>query len=306
MTERDSGLSVSRRQTGYAGAPGPVADELAALARQGASGALQISGDPGGTIYLSEGYLAFAESAAAPDLESRLVNSRRLMADQWSRAQQDSQPDGCAGDLLLRRGLIDIAEWQALLRSAVLDALLALALQLAGDPLAAGTSFEPRQAPCARPVLRINTGSAWAYAWQEAGRLAEYEIVPDARPRWCGPDRPWPAFGREAMVVLGQLNGHATVRELAWRNGLALYGVMDWVTRLIQDGVCIATGPARYPATTRNQDQDQLLPDRPAGTEAPAGPGGGTWHHPGGARIRWAPPSPALLQHVLAGLKRLA
>ena len=70
-----------------------------ALAAQGASGALEISGDPGGTSYLTEGYLTFAESAAVPDLGSRLVNSRRVLVDQWSRADQDSQPAGCAGDL---------------------------------------------------------------------------------------------------------------------------------------------------------------------------------------------------------------
>jgi hypothetical protein len=36
-------------------APGRVAGELAALAAQGALGALEITGDPGGTIYLTEG-----------------------------------------------------------------------------------------------------------------------------------------------------------------------------------------------------------------------------------------------------------
>ena len=64
------------------------------LARRGASGALEVSGDPGGAIYLSDGCLAFAESAAVPDLGSRLVNSRRLLVDQWGRADQDSQPGG--------------------------------------------------------------------------------------------------------------------------------------------------------------------------------------------------------------------
>jgi hypothetical protein len=86
-------------------APGRVAGELAALAAQGASGALEITGDPGGTIYLT-----FAESATVPDLGARLVNSRRILVDQWSRAHQDSQPDGCAGDLLIDRGLIDPRE----------------------------------------------------------------------------------------------------------------------------------------------------------------------------------------------------
>ena len=57
-------------------APGQVADRLAELALQGASGTLEFDGDPGGIIYLSTGRLAFAESAAVPDPGSPLVNSR--------------------------------------------------------------------------------------------------------------------------------------------------------------------------------------------------------------------------------------
>jgi hypothetical protein len=82
---------------------GQMAGELDTLARQGASGAPAITGDRGGTIYLQEGCLAFAESAAVADLGSRLVNSRRLGVDQWSQAQRDSQPDGCAGEALAGR-----------------------------------------------------------------------------------------------------------------------------------------------------------------------------------------------------------
>ncbi len=111
---------------------------------------------------MSGGCLAFAESAVVPDLGSRLVNSRRLLVDQWSQADQDSQPHGCAGDLLLRRGLIDPDEWQALLRSAALDALVAPAIQLVTGPPAAGTSFTSRQASCAGSALRMDTGPAWA------------------------------------------------------------------------------------------------------------------------------------------------
>jgi hypothetical protein len=81
-----------------------VAGKLNALARRGASGALRIGGDPGGTIYVNQGRMAFAESAAAPDLGSRLVNSRRLGVDQWRKAEQDSHPGGCAGDLCSAAG----------------------------------------------------------------------------------------------------------------------------------------------------------------------------------------------------------
>jgi hypothetical protein len=286
--------------------PGRVAGELAALAAQGASGALEISGDPGGTSYLTEGYLTFAESAAVPDPGSRLVNSRRVLVDQWSRADQDSQPDGCAGDLLIDRGLIDPREWQTVLRSAALDALLSLAIQLSGDPAATGSSFVPEQAHPAGSAVRLDARSAWAYAWQEAGRLTGHAVLPGARLRLCGPGPAGPGVGGQALAVLGQIDGQATLRDLAWRNGLALYGVMDWVDRLIEDGVCTVAGsqggdqapPADLPAP-----RSASPAPRPASPALPAG-----LRHPDdrdGANLRWTPPDLNLLGRVLAGLRRM-
>jgi len=299
-------------------APGRVAGELAALAAQGASGALEISGDPGGTIYLTEGYLTFAESAAVPDLGARLVNSRRVLVDQWSRAHQDSQPDGCAGDLLIDRGLIDQREWQTVLRSAALDALLSLAIQLSGDPAPTGSSFVPEQAHPAGSAVRLDARSAWAYAWQEAGRLTGHAVLPDARVRWCGPDPAGPGVGGKALAVLGQIDGQATLRDLAWRNGLALYGVMDWVARLVQDGVCTVAGPpggdqaaaAGLPAPrsippARSDPLTSPVPPAPR-SASPALPPG--LRHPDdqdGANLRWTPPDLNLLGRVLAGLRRM-
>jgi hypothetical protein len=176
-----------------------------------------------------------------PDLGCRLVNSRRLRVDQWHVAQRDSHPGGSAGDLLLRRGLLDETEWYALVRSAALDALLALASQMIRARAAAGTSFVPHQAPSNGPVLGMDIGPAWDHAWHEAVRLAGYDVAPDARLRLRGRSRL--AVGREAAAVLGQMDGRATIRELAWRNGLALFAMMDWAVRLIQDGVCAITSP---------------------------------------------------------------
>jgi hypothetical protein len=268
---------VSLANVVSAHAPGQVADRLAELARLGASGALEFDGDPGGIIYLSAGRLAFAESAAVPDPGSRLVNSRRVGVDQWRLAQRESQrvasqrvasqpgtsqpgqsqPDVSAGDLLLRRGLIDAAEWHALLRSAALDALLALAIQLTRAP-AAAASFTPDSGR-AGPELGMDIGSAWDHAWHEAERLSGYDVAPDARLRLQGGSRL--VFGREASVVLGQMDGHATLRELAWRNGLALFAMLDWAARLVQDGVCAVTSPEYAHLRQRNASVQWTRPD---------------------------------------------
>jgi hypothetical protein len=261
-------------------APGLVADRLTELAQQEASGALQVDGDPGGIIYLSDGRLAFAESEIVPDLGARLVNSRRLRVDQWRRAQYDSQPDGSAGDLLLRRGLLDAAEWQTLVRSAALDALLALASQLVRARAAACTCFVPHRAQRVGPALGLDIGSAWDDAWQEAVRLACYDVAPDARLQLRGRSRL--VFGREASAVLGQMDGRATIRDLAWRNGLALFAMMDWAARLVQDGVCAITGP-EYAAA---RQQSAAIRHQHAA-------------------VQWTPPDLGLLGRVLTRLRQL-
>jgi len=254
-----------------------VAGQLAALASEAATGALRVSGDPGGTIYLRGGQLAFAESAAVPDLGARLVNSRRLLPDQWSRADRDSEPDGCPGEVLLRRGLLDAIEWEMLIRSAVLDALVALALQEAAGSPAAPAVFTLGQARCAGPALRLDARTAWAFARQEAGRLARHAIGPGTRLTLTPVlPRAWPALGRHALAVLAQAGGQATIRQLAWRNGLALYPVMDWTAQLIHDGIC-AVSPSAAGIPPGHEDM-------------PA---------------RWAPPDPELLARVLAGLRQL-
>ena len=208
-----------------------------------------------------------------PDLGSRLVNSRRLRVDQWHLAQRESQPDGTPGDLLLRRGLLEPVEWQALVRSAALDALLALASQLVRAQVMAGTSFVPHRAHRIGSTLGLDIGSAWEHAWQEAVRLAGYDVAPDARLRLRGRSRL--AFGREAAAVLGQMDGRATIRELAWRNGLALFAMMDWAARLVQDGVCAITSP-EY-AAVRQQN----------------------------AAVQWTQPDLSLLGRVLTKLRQL-
>ncbi len=104
-------------------------------------------------------------------------------------------------------------------------------------------------------------------------RLAGYDVAPDARLRLRGRSRL--VFGREANVVLGQMDGRATIRELAWRNGLALFAMMDWAARLVQDGVCAITSP-EY-AAIRHQN----------------------------AAVQWTPPDLSLLGRVLTRLRQL-
>ncbi len=76
------------------------------LAQQRASGALEIIGNPGGTVFLSGGYLTYAESPAIPDLRTRLIRSQRISVGQWNEIIASDRDHGGVGALLVsgRRG----------------------------------------------------------------------------------------------------------------------------------------------------------------------------------------------------------
>jgi hypothetical protein len=217
-----------------------IADELARLAKQGDSGVLEVGGNPGGTVFLSGGYLAFAESAAVPDLGSRLVGSRRLSPGQWRELADGGPVKGDVGALLVSREMITAGELRALVRSVTLDALIALAAM----PSPGALRFRPGRSHWAMSLLRLDVASEWAEAGQQAERLAQRGIPATARPRWRDLGRPGTVVRDGPWMVACQSDGVATAKDLAWRNGLALYEVMDWAGDLVQAGLCSLAAPA--------------------------------------------------------------
>ncbi len=136
-----------------------IAEELLALARNGASGALVIDGDPGGTIYLDDGCVTFAESAGAPDLGARLTGSGRLADWQWQVAVRTAQSEGRGVGALADQGLISADELQAITRSAVLDAIVSLTVPMPGEPYSVRTWLAPRDRHWAGTPLRLDIES---------------------------------------------------------------------------------------------------------------------------------------------------
>ena len=214
------------------------------LAQQRASGALEIGGNPGGAVFLSGGYLTFAESPAVPDLRSRLIRSQRLTADQWNEVIESDQAHGGVGALLVSRGVMTRGELRDLLRSIALDALIALTVPLSAEPLAASVRFWPRRSHWVGSLLRLDIASVWADAEQKAEPLARYNIQAESHPRLCDLRRSWAVLKPEAWAVAWQIDGRATVKDLAWRNGFALCDSMEWVGALVRAGLCTVAPPA--------------------------------------------------------------
>lgn len=306
---------------------------------------MEISGYPGGIIYLSAGCLCFAESAAVPDLGSRLTRPRRISDDQWKWLLDIAGPAGDIGAHLLDHGLLTRDELRALLWSITLDALVALVAPLSAEPSVASTRFWPERPHWAGSVLRLDPASAWAEAGSKAARLAWQHISVLDRPRLCSLNRPWAVVEHSQWAVACQIDGSATVRELAWRTGLAVCDVAEWVCDLARAGLCtLSAGEAGHrlgepTAAAVVRTSTRALPPRTGGAEpgAPRGdassslperaavpplprrtPGASlpstevSSDAPGGgrhsARAREVPPPrvhPELLRRVLEELKRM-
>jgi hypothetical protein len=222
-----------------------IAGELARLAQQRASGALEIGGRLGGTIFLSGGYLAFAEASIVPDLRSRLISSQRLSADEWIEVTDSDRVHGGIGTLLVSREILTIHELRALLRSIALDALIALVTMLPSAEFSAdGIQFWPRRSHWVGSLLRLDVASVWSDVEQRAERLATRGILADACPHLRDLDRPGAVVRGGQWIVACQSDGLATVKDLAWRNGFPLCDALDWVGDLVQAGLCSLTTPA--------------------------------------------------------------
>jgi len=287
-----------------------IVSELTGLGRSGASVAVEISGQPGGIIYLSNGRLAFAESPAVPDLGTRLVRSRRLAPDVWDQIARDSQPDGAVGAVLAGRGLVRPAELQRLLQSIALDALLALTTPFAGECSVTGIWFAPQRTHWAEMFLAMDVDSVRQYIEHMTLRLAWYDVTPRWCPQWSAPGRRRALVNAGQRTVAGLIDGRTTVSELAWRGGLSLHETMESVGQFMHAGLCTVTaadagpGVPGEPAQAREPAQAGHFADseRPALAELPRRGQPAEAH---AAQERATPLDLGLLNRVLQGLERM-
>jgi hypothetical protein len=277
-----------------------IADELFALARDGTSGAVEINGEPGGTIYLNEGDLAFAESAAAPDLAARLIGSRRLSTEQWKMLLAENRPRGDFGALLVEEGLIAREDLQAVLRSIVLDVITALTVMPACRSSMAGVRLVSRAQPWVGSMLSIEIEPVLTEVARRARRLARDEVPLEARPKVSDLRGPWGTVKREHWSIACRIDGATTVQELAWRNGFALYDTIESVSELIRGGFCTLLSPEDAgPASSPPSPEAAPLPRRRQRASTPAAVPEGDGEPP------FAPTNPEVLSLILDGLKQM-
>ncbi|NVI86154.1 hypothetical protein [Actinomadura sp. BRA 177] len=229
--------------------PSPAGPEragilISALTRRGRerfSGTLRLDGSPGGTVVMRDGLVIAAASPAAPGPEPLLLRSGRVAEDDWTAAFSAGAPQGRFAGELVRRGLLGSAGIEVVTRTAVVDALFAMALcgvhtctaGLEGTPplLPADPGLEPGW--LARELTRRLTR---ADEWQARGLTAQ--------------SRPWATNARETTPlndsrreILDRANGRRTPRDIAFALGRGFYSVMTDMATLIDDGLAALDPP---------------------------------------------------------------
>jgi hypothetical protein len=175
-----------------------VVDDLGA---QGASGVLEVKGDPAGAIYLDGGQIAFAGASWAPGLLPRLAGLRPSPAGlQRLLAERDAE-DAAVAAQAVQRGYLTAAGLHALIRSIVVDA------------------FRREAARRADAIARSGLGPTTAVALRELR-------APSA------------VLTREQWAVASQLTGNASARDLALRQGTALADMTECLCSLTRAGRC--------------------------------------------------------------------
>jgi hypothetical protein len=256
---------------------GPLREALMICTVSGTSGVLRITGDPGGTIHLADGLVTAIETAGAPGPEVLLLRSGRVSESAWDAAFAAAAAGGRAMNAeLIRRQLAGTGELEALLLTALADAMFALAIGTVeeyraepGPPgsvlaLAPGAEADGLLAEASRRIKII--ASSPFPAVHRRGRLV-------AAP---GAVRPGVRLGQGQDEILALADGRRTPRDLAFALGRGVYAMTVQLARMHQDGLLV---PVSEVVTSR--------PGRQAGQPAPAEPEAGNGLPRRGKGMHW-------------------
>lgn len=234
---------------------GRLADALREYTAGEFSGALRVDGRPGGMLYFAGGGISGCETSGAPGLEVILLRSGRVTEAEWDAAFTAAAIAGRPlTDEVVERGLLGAGEAEALLRTALADAVFAL---LSGP--VTGWVTEPA-ADCALPLIpAARPGWLLGEATRRARVLASFAgplIGPADRVTPAGP-----APGLADRNVHALLDGRRSVRDLAFAQGHGLYATVLQLTRMRKAGLVTVSAPgeraaAPVPAAALTADGD--------------------------------------------------
>jgi hypothetical protein len=261
---------------------------------QGATGALEVVGNPSGIIYLEGGHIAFAQASGVPGLAIRLLGVRPAPPGLRELLSAHGAEDHAAiAAHVVHRGYLTAAGLAELIHSIVIDAFMVLTMPWAADCqacairfTAARTSYWPGLFP------RLGIGPVREEAIRRTERMADYRLAPTTAVALRSLAPPSAVLTRDQWTVASHINGPVPAVELAARCGMSLADTVDCLGGLIWAGLCM---PVRV-------GERQQLPPRVPDSAWPA-------QVPAELAMRVAQPTPpplGLLRQVLHGLRKLS
>jgi len=214
-------------------APGGL---LTRAADERRTGALVVGGAPGGTVYLAEGLVTYAESSAAPGVGELLTASGRLAARTWQAALDAGTAQARVGRLLLDQGHITQGELELCVLGVTYDAAY-FALARGSAPV----NFLDGAVHWLGEVVRVDPAAVAREARRRARMLDE--IYPNPRidtvavtpvPR---PPRERVTLTAAQWELLVHADGQRTPADLALLLGRAGYATIQELRRLAALGL---------------------------------------------------------------------
>ena len=301
---------------------------LQSLALQRASGVLGIDGIPAGAIYLDGGHITFARASQVPDLVTRLTYLLRPSGEMGHLLHGGDQPDRDMGALLIRHRAIGADQLQAIVRSAVVDAVRVFLVPVVGESFVSDIRFQVPGAHWAGSYSRLPVDLVRAEAADRAERMARQGLAYTAALQLRPVKLASAVLTPRQWAVACEIDGTRSAQDLSWRCGLALYETVECVGELVRAGICAPipasrpriarppSVPARRPPAARSGPpgsvpvalppprqpsprQPSPLPQREPGSMVRGQTG------PGASDADSMPPAPELLRRVLEGLRKL-
>jgi hypothetical protein len=230
------------------GLVGPLDEALAHCAAAGFSGVIRVIGAPGGTVYLADGGVAAIETPGAPGPEVVLLRSGRVPEADWEAASVAAAVAGRPLQAeLVRLGLVGAGELEAVLRTAMADAMFAFA-----DGFVDTCRAEEVAVDCAL-ALDPSADATWLLA-EALRRMHVIGALPDpalhARDRVAavpGASPPGAVLGGGRDEILALVDGRRSGRDLAFALGHGLYAVMLQLARMREEGLVVSTARGVVP-----------------------------------------------------------
>jgi hypothetical protein len=214
-------------------APGRL---LTQVAGERQTGALVVGGHPGGTVYLIEGRVTYAESASAPGVGELLTASGRLAGRTWRAALDAGTSRAQVGELLVTQGHLTQGELELCVLGAIYDAGY-----FALSPAAAPVEFLDGAVHWLGPVVRVDAAAVNRESRRRSRLLNE--IFPDSRVD-VAPVIPVPRAPVERVTLtapqwelLVSADGQRTPADLAQLLGRAGYATIQELRRLAALGL---------------------------------------------------------------------